>query len=114
MKYILSIFFFLFISANAESIYNGYCVSNFYTKNSASIFIEYSHGTSTITNYSDSKIQSLVNNQGKFYYDSTNNFCNAYIDSNYFGLTYNQYNFVLAIWGVMISSLIAFGFIKAF
>ena len=122
LKILLFIFIFA-LSLKAESLYNGKCVDSFYLtsssgriNSSSSITIIYSNSSGSVHNYSSSIITELVNNSNKFSYDSVTRRCNAILENSdlYYGLSEKDFNYSMAIYGIFLSSLIAFGLIKAF
>ena len=123
MKYILSIFFlfFLITNANAESSYQAKCVNSYYLTSSGTthrINVVYSHTPSTVNvlTYSTSIITELVTNNNKFAFDSSTQRCNAILESStlYYGLSEKDFNYAMAIYGIFLSSIIAYGLVKAF
>ena len=106
---------------NATTIYNGKCVETFKPIASAEpyIVLTYSntpHGVENVP-YSQDLINSLVSNDGKFIYKTIGTAmtrCHYIKSNNILGLPETEYNFLLAIYGIFLSSLIAFGLIKAF
>jgi hypothetical protein len=122
LKTLLFIFIFA-LSLKAESLYNGKCVDNFYLSQATSstnspslIYINYSNLSRSASTYSSSIITELVNNSNKFSYDSVTRRCNAILENSdlYYGLSEKDFNYSMAIYGIFLSSLIAFGLIKAF
>jgi hypothetical protein len=113
MKKLILLLIFSF-SLKAESIYNGICVNTFSTNNGNSIILNYSHGTQAYTTFTTKKIDSLILNLDRYVYDSVNNRCLLNQNENTFYLPYNEFNYLMAVYGIFLSSLIAFGLIKAF
>lgn len=119
LKTFLLIFIFA-LSLNADSSYQSKCVKDFYLTSSGTtnrINIFYSHTPSTVNvyTYSTSIVNELVNNIDKFSFDSTTSRCNPiFLDDSYYGLSQKDFNYSMAIYGVFLSSLIAYGLIKAF
>lgn len=106
---------------NATTIYNGKCVETFKPIASAEpyIVLTYSNPQQGVENvpYSQELINSLVSNDGKFIYKTIGTMmtrCHYATSNNILGLPETEYNFLLAIYGIFLSSLIAFGLIKAF
>lgn len=121
MKTILFIFIFA-LSLKADTIYDAKCVSSFLVINTSTntklIKITFSDTSKPITSipYDQTVLDSLVFNMDKFYYPTQgSNFCTPKSTNyNYLGLTEEQFNISMAFYGIFLSSLIAFGLIKAF
>ncbi len=112
MKTFLLIFIFA-LGLKAESSYQAKCVNSFYLTSTGSthrINITYSHTPTTINalTYSTTIINELMNTADKFKFDSTTNRCNLIPKNNTLGMTNEQYNFMMALTGVLIGSLILF------
>ncbi len=112
MKTFLFIFAFAF-SLNADSSYQAKCVKDFYLTSTGTtnrINITYSNTPTTINviNYSSSIISELVNNIDKFTYDSTTLRCHPILKNNTLDMANEQYNFLMALSGVLIGGLILF------
>jgi hypothetical protein len=100
-KYIL-LLIFTFSFSNADTMYSGKCVKDFYTENKSRIYLTYSDGSNGSVTYSIDKINSLISND-VFTYDENINKC--YIE-NYYGLTKSQFNFMSALTGLLTAFLI--------
>lgn len=112
MKTFLFIFAFAF-SLNADSSYQAKCVKDFYLTSTGTTYrinITYSNTPTTINviNYSSSIISELVNNIDKFTYDSTTLGCRPILKNNTLGMTNEQYNFLMALTGLLTSILLVF------
>lgn len=93
----------LFITfSNADTMYNGKCVKEFYTLDKSKIYISYSDGSINSVNYNIDVINSLITND-VFTYDKSTQKC--YIET-YYGLTKNQFNFMAALTGLLTSILL--------
>lgn len=103
-KYLLLLILAIFL--NAETIYNGRCVDNYYTYDNNSLIIEYSSGRVIRTSESKSKIQELVSNDGFFVYNEDTYNCESALNT-YFGLNQMQFNFLSALTGLLTAFLIA-------
>ena len=121
MKTILLIFIFA-LSLKADTIYDAKCVSTFLVVNTSTntklIKITFSDTTKPITSitYDQNILDSLVFNLDKFYYPQQGSyFCiPKSTNYNYLGMTEENFNISMAFYGIFLSSLIAFGLIKAF
>lgn len=112
MKTILLIFIFA-LSLNADSMFNAKCVDSAYIQGS-SYYIKYSDSINYI-NVTADNFNTLISNFDLFTFDSINNTCILKSTNyNYLGLTEEQFNISMAFYGIFLSSLIAFGLIKAF
>lgn len=101
LKYtIMSILFITFL--NADTMYDGKCVKEFYTLDKSEIYISYSNGDNVSVPYSIDKINSLITND-VFTYDESTKKC--YIET-FYGLTKNQFNFMAALTGLLTSILL--------
>lgn len=101
LKYtIMSILFITF--SNADTMYDGKCVKDFYTLDKSRIYILNSDGSNVSVAYSIDKINSLITND-VFTYDKSTQKC--YIET-YYGLTKNQFNFMAALTGLLTSILL--------
>lgn len=113
MKTFLFIFIFA-LSLNATTIYNGKCVQSFQVFASASplVNITYFHTTTIETvPYTDSLINSLVSNDGKFIYIPTGGVttrCHYVENNNTLGMTNEQYSFMMAFLSSLTGILIGF------
>ncbi len=110
MKTFLLVFIFaLFLKA--DSTYQSKCVKSYYLTSTGSthrINIIYSH-TPTTTNaltYSTSIINELLLSDNKFIYDSSTARCNPIPKNNTLGMTNEQYNFMMALTGLLTSILL--------
>ncbi|MGJ0312530.1 hypothetical protein [Aliarcobacter cryaerophilus] len=93
----------LFITfSNADTMYDGKCVKEFYTLDKSKIYISYSNGNNVSVPYSINIINSLITND-VFTYDESNQKC--YIET-YYGLTKTQFNFMAALTGLLTSILL--------
>lgn len=106
---------------NADSMIFGKCVSKYFVVDGSTIadrrlhiYFTNNNGKPTIYNFSDTMLNSLNSTLNNYYYDSSKISCNVKSDNLHFGMTQTQYNFLLAIYGIFLSSLISFGLIKAF
>lgn len=123
MKTFLLIFIFA-LSLKADTVYLGNCISSFYIKTNAPtklIYMTYSaSGSETSVTYSDAILTQLVSNLDKFEYSvvalpTTTAKCSPKTTNyNYLGLTEENFNISMAFYGIFLSSLIAYGLIKAF
>lgn len=113
------LFIFIFsLSLNAESMYNGKCVNTYsiakITLISYNLQIIYSDNT--IFNFVGSAssldvyLNVLTNNDGLFVLTKQGNTvaCGSITKNNTLGMTNEQYNFMMALSGVLIGSLILF------
>ena len=110
MKTFLFIFIFA-LSLKAESSYQAKCVNSFYLTSSGTTYrinVTYSNTPTTVTalTYSTAIITELVANNDKFKYDSTTGRCNLIPKNNTLGLTNEQYNFMMALTGLLSSILL--------
>ncbi|MDD2896715.1 MAG: hypothetical protein PHG81_11930 [Aliarcobacter sp.] len=113
MKTLLLIYIFA-LSLKAESMYQGKCVTNVMGYGNTSFVVLYSNGSAD--NFTNNTILSqIMDNFNKFEFDSTTGYCIPKTTNyNYLGLTEEQFNISMAFYGIFLSSLIAFGLIKAF
>ncbi|MFW3343360.1 hypothetical protein [Aliarcobacter butzleri] len=102
MLKITLILIFSFSLSNADTMYNGKCVKDFYTLDKSKIYLSYSNGSDESVSYSVDKINSLISNDVFTYHENSNK---CYI-KNYYGLTKNQFNFMSALTGLLTSFLI--------
>ncbi|MCT7513883.1 hypothetical protein [Aliarcobacter cryaerophilus] len=100
-KYLLLATLFITFS-NADTMYNGKCVKEFYTLDKSKIYISYSDGSINSVNYNIDVINSLITND-VFTYDKSTKKC--YIET-FYGLTKNQFNFMAALTGLLTSILL--------
>lgn len=110
MKYFLIIFIFA-LSLKADSSYQSKCVKDFYltssgTINKINVVFSDRPTTLTVITYSSSILTELVNNMDKFTYDSTNLRCIPIPKNNTLGLTNEEYNFMMALTGLLSSILL--------
>lgn len=110
MKNFLLIFIFA-LSLKADSSYQSKCVKDFYLTSSGTTYrinVIYSNTPTTINaiTYSTAIITELVNNMDKFTYDSTNLRCIPIPKNNTLGLTNEEYNFMMALTGLLSSILL--------
>ena len=119
LKSILLIFIFA-LSLNADSSYQSKCVKDFYLTSTGTTYrinVIYSHTPTTVNvlTYSTAIITELVNTIDLFQYDSNTARCLPILtNDSYYGLSEKDFNFSMAIYGIFLSSLIAYGLIKAF
>lgn len=100
-KYLLIAILFITFS-NADTMYDGKCVKEFYTLDKSKIYISYSNGDNVSIPYAIDKINSLITND-VFTYDESTQKC--YIET-YYGLTKNQFNFMSALTGLLTAFLL--------
>ncbi len=114
MKTLLLIFIFA-LSLNADSFYNGRCVKDMIISTNY-IYVQYSDKTYYNTYAYDINIIDTILKYGKDFYLNEKNYCTLTptTNYNYLGLTEEQFNISMAFYGIFLSSLIAFGLIKAF
>ena len=110
MKTFLFVFIFA-LSLKAESSYQAKCVNSFYLTSSGTTYrinITYSNTPTTVTalTYSYQIIDELVNNNDKFKYDSVTQRCNPITRNNTLGMTNEEYNFMMALTGLLSSILL--------
>jgi hypothetical protein len=112
MKFLFLIFIFS-LSLKADSMYQGKCVNNIVGLNTTSFRIYYTNGTNS-TSTSQAVLTQIMDNFGKFQYDSVTKQCLmiANYTADTLGLTYDEFNYLMALWGVLLSSVIFFGFVK--
>ena len=111
MRTFLFIFIFA-LSLKAESSYQAKCVDSFYLTSTGTnhrINIYYS-GNSVLNSlvYTSALLNELISTQDKFKYDPLTKRCNQILKNNTLGMTNEQYNFLMALSGVLIGSLILF------
>lgn len=112
---------------NADSFYMGRCVKSYtstYDGTNHILRVNFSSGAYYTMNYSkpdlENELSKLVKFENKFTYSeikegrNTTEICSSLTSNNILGLPETEYNFLLAIYGIFLSSLIAFGLIKAF
>ena len=112
---------------NADSFYLGRCVKSYETTYDGAnriLRVNFSSGASSTMNFSvpdlENELSKLVKFDNKFTYSqivegrNKTEICSSLTSNNILGLPETEYNFLLAIYGIFLSSLIAFGLIKAF
>lgn len=102
-KYLFLLSFAILL--NAETIYNGKCVDNYYTYDNSTLIIEYSSGRTIRTTESKSKIQELVSSDGFFFYNDDTYACESAL-KKYYGLNEMQFNFLSGLTGLLCAFLI--------
>lgn len=116
MKKYLFILFFLFNFLNADTIYNSKCVKSFFgnyhnsTANST-LVLNYSDGSSSSIPYDINILNSLTLNDNKFVYTTVGTLfqrCTSLDNSIYYGMTKEQYNFLMSLTGILIGFSILF------
>jgi hypothetical protein len=115
MKKIIFLLLFSISFLNATTIYNGKCVETFKPIAFAEPVIEitYSHlgyGVETVP-YSIELLNSLVENDGKFINSPIGipyRKCSYISNSTYYGMTKEQYNFLMSLTGILIGFSILF------
>ncbi len=111
MKTFLLIFIFA-LSLKAESFYNNRCVDSFWFKDyqSSSPYVIYSKFPNTIETLSSSAMPTLIQNIDKFKYNPITQECHAIMtkSNNTLGMTNEQYNFMMALTGLLTSILLVF------
>jgi hypothetical protein len=111
LKNIIFLLFIININLLADTIYsNGKCVSNYYTLNSSTLYLEYSNGGSTSVSTSKSKLEGLV--QGLNKYELVDGKCQLIAST--MGMSSEQFNFLMALSGLISSFLIALSIILRF
>ena len=127
MKTTLFLLFLTFSFLKADSYYDGKCVKEYSLGKSGlsySLNIVYADNSSLITQGSLSTLEPILNtlttNKDKFVSTSFKDglstvvSCGVVSSDNTFGLSSNEFNYLMAVYGIFLSSLIAFGLIKAF
>lgn len=122
MKKIIFLLLFSISFLNSDSIYNSKCVKSYFGNYhiptaGSTIVLNFSDGSSLSVPYDIDIIDSLTLNDNKFVYTTVGTIfqrCTPIDNSNYYGMSAYDYNYSLAIYGIFLSSLIAFGLIKAF
>lgn len=110
------VFSFSFLSADyliygyQNNNFNSICVKS-YSFNNQYLNVTLSSNNSSFSyNLSDFSSFDILPD-----YEYINNLCVPQIFNNsYYGMTFYDYNYAMAIYGIFLSSLIAFGLIKAF
>jgi|GEM_PF-4588483 len=114
MKTLLLIFIFaLSLKAEPLTAYNNTCIYNYtMSGNNIQLYPSLTPSYYTVT-YSINVFNQLLINTGKYRLDE-NGYCVPKTPINTLGLTEEQFNISMAFYGIFLSSLIAFGLIKAF
>lgn len=99
--------YLLTMERNLNRGINTYCINSYSYKDNIIFFTTVSN---VEHNFSTLDFQTIDLKDG---YSLFNGYC--YIDkSKLFGFDYEQFNYLMAFYGIMLSSLIAFGLIKAY
>jgi len=103
--------FILALSLKAESSFQAKCVNSFYLTSSGTTYrinVIYSNTPSTITalTYSSAILSELLSSKDKFRYNSINSSCDLIPSNNIFGMSNEQYNFMMALTGLLSSILL--------
>jgi hypothetical protein len=106
MKIIIILFVSIFY-LNAESMYQGKCVSNIVGLNTTSFIIYFSNGTNA-TSTNQTILSQVMDNFNKFTYDPTSKYCYMIQGNNSLGLDTFQFNFLSALTGLLTSILLVF------
>lgn len=114
----LLLFSISFLKAEPITAINGYCVDNYYYNGSTVYYLVSNNHFGTnyqATSFSSNVYYQILLNEGKYTLNE-NGACvlKTVSTSNYYGMSAYDYNYSLAIYGIFLSSLIAFGLIKAF
>lgn len=123
--FLISILTTLTTFLNADTFYNGFCVKSYSVLPNGSapilqITLSSGYTFEIIPPNLDDELSKLVYYDNKFVYseilEGTKRIqiCSSSTSNNILGLPETEYNFLLAIYGIFLSSLIAFGLIKAF
>ena len=104
LKYIL-LLIFTFSFSNAESLYNGMCIDDFYLKNSRLYFKVSGAKSYSNTSFNTTQFNILMNSVDKYEY-TNNNICVYKSIDKYFGMTETQFNFMSALTGLLTAFLI--------
>lgn len=107
MKYIFTILI-LTLSLNADSIFNGKCVSNFYTLDSTTLKIEYTNGGNSTVTESKAKLEELVSNLNQF--ELVDGKCQL-IGAN-LGMNSSDYNFIMGLLGGLYGLTVLFMLVR--
>lgn len=108
MKTFLLIFIFA-LSLKADSLFQSKCVKDYYIMHSTSkIYFIFSNTPTTVNGltYTSAIIDEVVNNDNKFEYDPITQRCNPITRNNTLGMTNEQYNFMMALTGLLSSILL--------
>lgn len=117
MKKTFLLIFIFSLSLKADTFYNNKCVKDFNVYKSgitSNIFLTYSDNTTQLIAYSDSLLSFLIAGLDKFepsiYIEGRSSFvsCKSISKNNTLGMTNEQYNFLMALSGVLIGGLILF------
>lgn len=103
MKKILLVLIAFSLYLNADTMYqNGKCVSDYYTKDSSTIFLNYSNGGSSTVSSSKSKLEGLVLGLNK--YELVNGRCQ--LISSTFGMSAEYFYFLSGLSGLLTAYLL--------
>lgn len=103
MKTLLFIFIFA-LSLKADTVYSGRCVKSFSLMVSTNIYIVYYNDTTTTVPYTTDILNTLINNMNKWEYIAPQ--CRPITKNNTLGMTNEQYNFMMALTGLLSSILL--------
>jgi hypothetical protein len=106
MKIIILLFVSIFY-LNAESMYQGKCVSDITGLNTTSFRIYFSNG-SNVTSTNQTILSQIMDNFNKFTYDPVSKYCHMIQGNNSLGLDTFQFNFLMALTGLLTSILLVF------
>ncbi len=105
-KYALLLTFFLNFLFS-DTVFNGECVEHFNTRRGI-IALKYSNGNKSWTYYNEAKLNTLVNNMGKFEYHKDNKTCHIKNRYDVLNIDEKDYNFLSALVGILIGFTIFF------
>lgn len=106
---------FLSLSLYSDSLYDGYCIEDWYVTTNDQVI---SYKISGATNYTSVRfrtaiLEQLRDNDSKYYFDSETNKCIPYIYTDtYLGLTQYDFNYLIAQYGIVLSLLIGYGLLR--
>jgi hypothetical protein len=107
--------FFILISlytfSNADSYYNKQCVIEYAVlPNTNKLAVYYANGTNwTFYDYDENILDTLVKNDGYFLFqpDRSPTTCYSSLSPRKFGLTDSQYNFMMALTGLLLGFMVS-------
>jgi hypothetical protein len=125
MKKIIFLLLFSISFLNAYSFYNGKCVDSYSvarinptTYNLNIVFVDNTsvNINGSLTSLEDTYLPILLKYDGKVFPTTQGNLtaCGSLSSINFLGMSLDDYNLSMAIYGILLSSVIAFGLIKAF
>lgn len=125
MKKIIFLLLFSISFLNAYSFYNGKCVDSYSiarinptTYNLKIVYIDttFININGSLNSLEDTYLPILLKYDGKVFPTTQGNLtaCGSLSSTNFLGMSLDDYNLSMAIYGILLSSLISFGLIKAF